>query len=156
MAVSLLAVRHQLLVTMIAHIATRVLTLIDLLKRMPSVVLSPVTARIEAFVTEVALEGLLAGVYPLMHLVVGFGIKCSIANFLNSYNGTNRHVKYDNLLIVSIKIHLPFSVYLKLQTNNLLKERAGQHVRNLLSTSARYLLHFFAIQILVRVLGHLY
>ena len=49
-------------------------------------VLSPIATGVEALVTKVTLEGLLAGMNPLVHLVIGLCIKCSATRSFNAYH----------------------------------------------------------------------
>lgn len=72
---SLLTVRYQLLITMIADIASWLLTLVNFLECMAPVVLASVAAGVEALVAEVTLKWLLTRMNSLMHLVVGLCAK---------------------------------------------------------------------------------
>ena len=86
-AVNLGGVRDQLLVSVVPSSASGLLALVDFLLGMPPMMLPSVATRIEALVAEVALEGLLARVDPLVHLVVGLGVEGAAAELFDScYN----------------------------------------------------------------------
>lgn len=83
-AMGLGSMRDQLLVPVVLGIAARVLALVDLLLGVSPVVLPAVAAGVEALVTEVALEWLLASVHSLVNLVVRFRVESLPADLLYS------------------------------------------------------------------------
>lgn len=74
----------QLLVAVVAGHASGMLALIDLLLGVSTVVLTAIAARVETLVAKVALEGLLASVDSLVHLVVRLRVESTSAYFLDS------------------------------------------------------------------------
>lgn len=84
LAVHLQAVLYQLLVPMVTHVTSLLLTLVDLLLGVSPVVLTPITARVEALIAEEALERLLTRVDPLVHLEVRFGVEGSPTDALHA------------------------------------------------------------------------
>lgn len=59
-------------------------------------VLSPIATGVEALVTKVTLEGLLACMNPLVHLVIGLCIKCSATRSFNAYHRSQVIIEHFN------------------------------------------------------------
>ena len=97
---SLLTVRYQLLITMIADIASWLLTLVNFLECMAPVVLASVAAGVEALVAEVALKWLLTRMNSLMHLVVGLCAKRATTYLFLTYLIKIKNGKFHLLAIV--------------------------------------------------------
>ena len=75
---------HKLLIPVVAHITIFLLAFVNFLLCVPSVVLSPVTGRVETFRTKETLEWLLARVDSLMDLEVRFCVESAATHFFNS------------------------------------------------------------------------
>ena len=82
-AMDLGCVGDQLLVAVVTRDASRVLALVHLLLRVPTVMLPAVAARVEGLLAKVALERFLASVDSLVHLVVRFRVESASADFLD-------------------------------------------------------------------------
>ena len=76
---------YQLLVSVVAHITSFMLTLVDFLLRVSPVMLSPVATRVEALVAEETFEWFLSSMNSFMYLEVRFCVELSTTCFLNSY-----------------------------------------------------------------------